>query len=353
VILPPRLLAGLFAGCALATCANAQIATDERIQWSTTVAYPTADGRWIVPIEAWVFEPEQRPGLDAALAAHLGIDLDALDTPDRRRFHARTQHFRVDSERGKRVRVSLLGRTHELPPTDRGGRARLPLAIDAAQLVDADPTWITVHTADGRDEGRVLRVAAAGVSVVSDIDDTIKVSNVLRRRELLLNTFLREFRAVPGIAARYRQLAASLPTPAFHYVSASPLQLAAPLDAFIRDAGLPAGSLHLREGTAWNRVVAGSTATRTHKRAAIVSLLAVLPQRRFLLIGDSAEYDAGIYAGIARDHPGRILAIRIRDVGDPAGRARAERAFDGLPDGLAAFYRDDDPVALDDPTATR
>ena len=72
--------------------------------------------------------------------------------------------------------------------------------------------------------GSALLVPEHGLSVVSDIDDTIKISQVRDRRELLRNTFAREFVAAPGMAARYQQLAASADT-RFHYVSSSPLQL--------------------------------------------------------------------------------------------------------------------------------
>jgi phosphatidate phosphatase APP1 len=52
--------------------------------------------------------------------------------------------------------------------------------------------------------GRVHLVGPEGWSVVSDIDDTIKASNVLNKSELLKNTLLREFQAVPGMAKAYQ-----------------------------------------------------------------------------------------------------------------------------------------------------
>ena len=58
-----------------------------------------------------------------------------------------------------------------------------------------------------RFEGRVLRVTSQGWSVVTGIDDTIEHSQVLGRRELLLNTFTRPFRAVPGMAQHYSEFA--------------------------------------------------------------------------------------------------------------------------------------------------
>ena len=47
----------------------------------------------------------------------------------------------------------------------------------------------------------MLFVPPKGVSVISDIDDTIKVTEVLDRRRMLYNTFLREFKDVTGMVA--------------------------------------------------------------------------------------------------------------------------------------------------------
>jgi Phosphatidate phosphatase APP1, catalytic domain len=53
--------------------------------------------------------------------------------------------------------------------------------------------------------------------LVSDIDDTIKVSNVSKKELLLENTFFREFRAVPGMSSLYRRWARQRPL-ILHYV---------------------------------------------------------------------------------------------------------------------------------------
>ena len=47
-----------------------------------------------------------------------------------------------------------------------------------------------------------------GVSIISDVDDTIKHSNVPDRRDLFRNTFVREFVPVPGMPELYQACAA-------------------------------------------------------------------------------------------------------------------------------------------------
>ena len=66
-------------------------------------------------------------------------------------------------------------------------------------------------------------LASHGISVISDIDDTIKVSNVVSRRALLRHTFCHSFQPVHGMSEVYRKW--SEQHCQFHYVSASPWQL--------------------------------------------------------------------------------------------------------------------------------
>ena len=97
---------------------------------------------------------------------------------------------------------------------------------------------------DRRFEGQVQLLGRTGISIVSDIDDTIKISEVPVRKELLANTFLRDFKAVPGMSEAYRQWVAA--GASLHYVSASPWQLYSALSEFMEQQKFPKGSFHLR-----------------------------------------------------------------------------------------------------------
>lgn len=66
-------------------------------------------------------------------------------------------------------------------------------------------------------------LAAHGVSVISDIDDTIKITKVLSKRALLKHTFYNYFEPVEGMSELYQKW--SEQKCQFHYVSASPWQL--------------------------------------------------------------------------------------------------------------------------------
>ncbi|KAI9144487.1 hypothetical protein BKA69DRAFT_797370 [Paraphysoderma sedebokerense] len=149
---------------------------------------------------------------------------------------------------------------------------------------------------DKIEKGMVQVIGRNGWSVVSDIDDTIKVTEVLNTQKALENTFCNRWTPVEGMPELYSNLKSKLssdsPLP-FHYVSGSPLQLTIPLQQFISEHYTP-GSLDLK-------LIDLDTArlyspTQQHKLDAIASIMKRFPQRKFLLIGDSGELDPDTYA---------------------------------------------------------
>ena len=192
--------------------------------------------------------------------------------------------------------------------------------------------------------GEVRLVGSNGFSVISDIDDTVKVSHVMDRRQLLENTFLLDFVAAPGMAGTYRRWASS--GASFHFVSSSPWQLYAPLTEFLDATGFPWATLNLklvrfRDETLFDLFKEG---TET-KPPIIRSILDRYPDRRFVLVGDSGERDPEVYAELMRERPARIQRIYIRNVtGEAADNERFAALFDGIdterwrlfemPDGL-------------------
>ena len=314
---------------------------DEEALFIPGTARPTADGRLEVDIHAWVYEPERRWGLNAAFARYLGLNLKKLSPAARLRFSQRTALFHAESEEGKVFELDFDGSAARVatPPSGADGRMNMRIVIDAPRMPPSDE-WLKFRAVTGPGEllhrfrGEALIVPAQGLSIISDIDDTIKRTQVRDRREMLLNTFARRFEAAPGMAAYYRALARA-PETRFHYLSASPIQLYRALADFLRDADFPLGSMHLRESTTWRTLIPGEQDSRTHKFGVIERLLADFPQRRFMLVGDSGESDPEIYGQVVRAHPGRIDSIAIRDVtGEDSRTQRYAAAFEGVAPGL-------------------
>ncbi|KZF19544.1 hypothetical protein L228DRAFT_251163 [Xylona heveae TC161] len=155
-----------------------------------------------------------------------------------------------------------------------------------------------------------------GVSVISDIDDTIKHSGVASgAREMFRNTFIRELDelSIDGVKEWYSKLAEM--GVKMHYVSNSPWQLYPLLVSYFAKAGLPPGSFHLKAYTGMLQGIFEPVAER--KKSALEKILKDFPKRKFILVGDSGEADLEVYTDVALAHPGRVLGVFIRDVTTP------------------------------------
>jgi phosphatidate phosphatase APP1 len=161
--------------------------------------------------------------------------------------------------------------------------------------------------------GLIHLVPPEGISVISDIDDTIKNTEATSRREMLANTFLRPFEVVEGMSQLYQQW--SEQGCQFHYVSSSPWQLYAPLAELCAATQFPAGSMHLRYFRVRDEMFKRFRPVRRNSKVGIiVGILKRLPQRKFILVGDSGEKDPEIYRFLAKRFPDRIVAILIRNL---------------------------------------
>jgi hypothetical protein len=339
-------LAGLGTGpCLAGAAAPSDVNSDE-----TVVVLPTAarldptGGAWIVPLHAWVFEREPDSFWRTNAIANFSNWLDLPEGSEaNRHFRERAQDFLVDNERGKSLELSVDGRhSLRLPRTGGNGHAETEARLTAADLPSGDGNpWLSAAVVlnDPRSfAGAVQLVAPEGLSVISDIDDTIKVSHVTDKRRLLEHTFLRPFEAVPGMAEAYQSWQET--GAVFHYVSSSPWQLYPALAAFVSSADFPRGSFHLRSFRVKDESFLNLFASSTKSKPPVIEgLLAAYPGRDFVLIGDSGESDPEIYGEIARTHPGRINHIHIRLV-TPERRdnSRMQAAFAGLPEGLWSLF---------------
>lgn len=321
--------------------AKSPIKSDERVTFYPTLGWrvdqtPSAD--WEINVHGCIFEPGNRGDGLKLLRELTGIDIEKLTPEELKLFTQRAELFAVDHERGKAVPVQIGGRTFTLPESEANGHFQ-----GRIRLTDAE-----VHAATGGKLGE-LSVAAilrpddaramAGtvhlvprspmVHIVSDIDDTIKISHVRDKSELLWNTFCRPFRPAPGMAELYRSWAAE--DVRFHYVSASPWQLYSPLAAFLSEHNFPAGSFGMKHFRLQDRTVLNLFSSQEgYKRSVIEPLLKQFPHDRFVLVGDTGEQDPKIYAGLARDYP-QVSRIFIRNVTQQSTDAFRE-TFQGLAD---------------------
>jgi len=313
-----------------------QLKRDEKIVFYPTIAQRipnTSD--WRLEIRGCVFEPEKRTVLTAALREALELKDVEMNASEEHIFNQRARLFLVDHERGKQIFIRVGLESYAAGKSEADGTFSGKIQLADAAVRTSCP--LAFETALPRGESRMFYGEAfpldeTGLSVISDIDDTIKITEVRDRHAMLRNTFLREFEPVPGMAEFYHSLARSNHAQ-FHYISASPWQLYEPLAEFLGKHGFPHGTFALKSFRWKNRTFLSLFANpEKYKPPVIEPLLKRFPQRRFILIGDSGERDPEIYAALARKYPRQIERIYIRDVTDESENAtRYADTFRGLP----------------------
>lgn len=215
--------------------------------------------------------------------------------------------------------------------TDAEGFFRLELH-NLAALASG---WHRIHAAagDAEDEIGLLLVPPDNVhGIISDVDDTLLISEVISKRRLLINTLLRnplQRLVVPRIGALYRALLARNVQPhcaPMFYLSASPRQLHLPLQAVLDHNDLPKGVLITKRIT--NDRSSESLNQFVYKFAKIKEILGLVPHARFTLIGDDGEHDPEVFESIREHYPERIDSIWIRRVHPNEKRAKVSHQGD-------------------------
>jgi phosphatidate phosphatase APP1 len=164
--------------------------------------------------------------------------------------------------------------------------------------------------------------------VISDIDDTVMHTGVANKLRMLWHLFVEDAQtrvAFPGVGALYRALHAGASGDQQNpmlYVSRAPWGIYEVLEEFFDRHGIPVGPiLFLREwGVSWTSPLPRKA--EDHKRELIHNMLALYGELPFVLIGDSGQHDPEIYRQIVEEHPGRVLAVYIRNVSRNPDRIR-------------------------------
>ncbi len=237
------------------------------------------------------------------------------------------------------VLQARFGDTEQRVTTDRDGYFRVHMR--PVQFPTADGLWHQVELAlirpvDAAEPatGEVfVPPRTTRFVVISDIDDTVVATGVANKAAMLWRLFAQGARsqaAFPGVVSLYQALHAGVSgadrNPLL-YVSRSPWIIYELLDEFFNRHNIPVGPvLFLRD---WGLTPQHPLPRRakSHKLALIRDMVALYRDLPFVLIGDSGQHDPEIYAQVVREHPGRVLAIYIRNVSRDPERVRAIEAL--------------------------
>jgi hypothetical protein len=303
----------------------------------TTYGYADGD-YWVIPIRVWVYEPRSYL---VRLATRISRTFTEHNPENTEIFRNRIRYFAADSKSRRSVTVQFPDDpeqrrfliTDEHGNTSRtgingftSGLIKLPLetADEIMKSRETDDGWLRIEAVSRgiSGYGQVRLIEPEGLSIISDIDDTIKNTEIpAGARVVVRNTFYKEFSAAPGMAGLYQEWDDA----AFHYVSGAPWQLYRPLSNFLIDeAEFPKGSFHMKTVrknfisiNTWRglrELATNEMLTYDQKINQISQIMDHFPDRDFILVGDSGERDPEIYRYIKQNFPDQVEEVIIRDV---------------------------------------
>jgi len=350
---------------------SSDIGPNESLQLFPTFAFKTIDQRtgkerWATRLHGRAIDNlrrhhRRRVGMSSAAKA-LGFYPSSDD--ERKMYRHRMDLFLFRAARGRQIGLDM-GPGLWWGTSSPNGHFSIDAQISADHLPVSVPgkgaavsaPVSTLPLTDGRVwRTNVYFVPPHGVSLISDIDDTIKMTEVRDRKRMLSNTFLYDFTAVKGMSELYNLMADKGAT--FHYVSNSPWQLQPELEDFLQRSGFPDGTFHLKHlRFRLNRPIAflknrlglrPKNESSNHKYDMISNIMRTFPERKFVLVGDSGEKDPVIYAKVAHESPKQVEKVYIRRVeGDLRNDTHWEKVFEGIPSGKWCVFTDHELVRKD------
>ena len=188
-----------------------------------------------------------------------------------------------------------------LPRTDQAGWVNVAVSIPG----DSAICPVLIASADAR------------WAVISDIDDTMIHTGAWSTLRNLWTSFTGSVASREVFADAVdliRTLAENGRNP-IYFVSSSPWNFHGFLEEVFVRAGLPPAPKFLRDyGFGEDQFITGRHGD--HKGSAIDRIAAAHPGLPLVLIGDTGQHDAQIYADAAVRHPGRVARVILRAAGD-------------------------------------
>lgn len=330
------------------------LSRSETVCLERSICYERADGSWVIPVRGSVYQKSWLNHIEPDLMHWLRSHHLVKTPEDEARLASRLALFLEDHPSNIALQVQVGSDLKTLKPS-QGGLIRDDIVLTAEEVRQsqsrAEPKdgWMAFPIRMARGDARQFQCEAQviprkGLSIVSDIDDTIKITDVNNTKLMLENTFLLPYRSIPGMAQQYsvwqREKGAT-----FHYLSLGPVQLYNPLIELFAADGFPKGTMDLPM-IKWGRsklkgFMTLMDGTKDFKVDQLSRLISALPERDYILIGDSSQHDPEAYGTIARQYPRQVKRILIHDVTCQGPDApRYAEAFRELPRDLWQIYRE-------------
>lgn len=198
-------------------------------------------------------------------------------------------------------------------PTTEQGDFDVFMPINSAGLQPGNSTQ-EIQRLNTYVEGATLGNATAwlvpneGLTMVSDIDDILRVTKIWSPEQGLLSSFARPYTQWEDMTAIYANLSQSLPNLHFHYLTTLPEQVTRNYMSFIY-ADYPLGSFDTRPLN-----FSDVSETLSIRKFLLDKLFQTFPQRKFILIADTSNSDVmKDYPAMATQYPGQVQCIWLRN----------------------------------------
>lgn len=179
-------------------------------------------------------------------------------------------------------------------------------------------------------------VPDSGLTVISDIDDILRITKIYEPKEGLLNSFARPFVPWMNMPDIYANWSRSVPNLHFHYLTTTPEQITRNYMDFIYKT-YPGGSFDDRPLN-----FSDVSATLSIRKFLLDKIFQTYPHRKFILVADTSNSDVmRDYPQMVTDYPGQVQCIFLRNTtnSDPGDRFPYNTAgFKGVDSKLYMFF---------------
>jgi Uncharacterized conserved protein (DUF2183) len=328
-----------FAGCAT---------TEQReVTFFPSTVSVASDGSADLMVQGRVFR--RAPSVPQG-SSELEVNATAIAPAQRAMAEIYDERVRLlrSSGSNEALAINVGGEIHPVTPGESGYfRKSIALSQQRLQSLAADG-FVGFHDAASLASGKAAVVPNGALMVLTDMDDTIKISQMTCFLCKVKRAFYLPHEAVPGMKEQYQKWKADLgPAIHFHVVSAGPWQWQLPLQKFTDQQQAPnqpkfplfTWDMRVTELSTLAGYIkeAGHGGPLPFKIKTIRELMDRFPESQFVLIGDSGEKDPEVFATLIRREDGRAnYAARIKHVfirnisGDLPGNARYQPIGDKL-----------------------
>ena len=179
-------------------------------------------------------------------------------------------------------------------------------------------------------------VPDTGLTVISDIDDILRVTKIYQPKEGILNSFARPFTPWMNMPDIYSNWSISIPNFHFHYLTTTPEQITRNYMDFIYKT-YPGGSFDTRPLN-----FSDVSATLSIRKYLLIKIFQTYPHRKFVLVADTSNSDVmRDYPEMVTDFPGQVQCILLRNTSstDPGDKFPYDtKGFKGVDPNLYMFF---------------